>query len=147
MFEHVRRGHLWAVTSLSERTLWIIVAVPGFVSVRVGERVRFWYVLHQGGGNQGAPGRCGGPQAAGQQLLSRQGRWIILCSLNGCGTRAEGVAEAGLKASCLFCLGGGHLHSEGRRLDVHVPILPPGEEEWLHPRVGYLLQHRVHPLP
>lgn len=49
------------------------------------------------------------------------------------------------QCGCLF-LGGGHLHSEGRGPDLHLAVLPAGEEERLHPRSGHLLQHRVHPL-
>lgn len=43
-------------------------------------------------------------------------------------------------------LGGGHLHSKGRGPDLHLTVLPAGEEERLHPCSGDLLQHRVYPL-
>lgn len=43
--------------------------------------------------------------------------------------------------------GGGHLHGEGRGPDLHLALLPAGEEERLHPCSGHLFQHRVHPLP
>lgn len=46
-------------------------------SVRVGERVWLWHVLHQGGGHQGAAGGRCGPQTARLQFLPHQGGGII----------------------------------------------------------------------
>lgn len=114
---------------------------------RVGERVWVWHVLYKGGGNKGTPGRRGGPQAVGQQRMSHQGGWIN----NGL-TLSWGVSVLGYRCWLWFCccwcvcLGGGHLHGEAGRLDLHLTVLLASEKERLHPRSGHLLQHRVHPL-
>lgn len=74
--------------SVASSMLWksaciVFIELTDCASVRVGERVWLWYVVHQGGGNKGAPCGRGGPQAAGQQRLSHQGRlslnsWQVL---------------------------------------------------------------------
>lgn len=59
---------------------------------------------------------------------------------------AEVCVSSGSLTLVVFA-GGGHLHSEGGGPDLHLTVLPAGEEERLHPCFGHVLQHRVYPLP